>query len=172
VRPGVLLRRAVASDVASLAALEGACFTHPWTTAQIADEVAGVEGGLVLVLEGRPVAGDPLAGIRAYGSFRRVVDELHVMNVAVAPGHRRQGLARLLLGFALGRAARAGAVRALLEVRSSNREALALYSALGFAPCGRRRDYYRDPVEDAVVLSLEGRGTPLTGRPGQPGPEP
>jgi ribosomal-protein-alanine N-acetyltransferase len=155
VRRGVFLRRAVASDVAALAALEAACFTHPWTTAQVADEVAGVEGGLVLVLEGRRRAGDPLGGIRAYASFRQVVDELHVMNVAVAPGHRRQGLARFLLRFALERAARAGAARALLEVRAGNCEALALYAALGFAPCGRRRDYYRDPVEDAVVLSFE-----------------
>ena len=152
---GVFLRRANACDVAALAALEAACFTHPWTIAQVADEVAGVEGGLVLVLEGRRHAGDPLGGIRAYASFRQVVDELHVMNVAVAPGHRRQGLARFLLRFALGRAGRAGAARALLEVRAGNREALALYAALGFAPCGRRRDYYRDPVEDAVVLSLE-----------------
>ena len=152
---GVFLRRANACDVAALAALEAACFTHPWTIAQVADEVAGVEGGLVLVLEGRRRAGDPLGGIRAYASFRQVVDELHVMNVAVAPGHRRQGLARFLLRFALARAGRAGAARALLEVRAGNREALALYAALGFAPCGRRRDYYRDPVEDAVVLSLE-----------------
>ena len=150
---GVFLRRAVASDVAALAALEAACFTHPWTAAQVGDEVAGVEGGFVLVLQGRRQAGDPLTGIRAYASFRQVVDELHVMNVAVAPACRRQGLARFLLRFALGRAARAGAVRALLEVRAGNREALALYAALGFAPCGRRRDYYRDPVEDAVVLS-------------------
>ena len=155
-KPGVFLRRAVASDVAALAALEAACFTHPWTAAQVADEVAGVEGGFVLVVQGRRLPGDPLAGIRAYGSFRRVVDELHVVNVAVAPAHRRKGLARILLRFALGKAEREGAVRALLEVRAGNREALALYAALGFTPCGRRRDYYREPIEDAVVLSWGG----------------
>jgi ribosomal-protein-alanine N-acetyltransferase len=153
VTPGVFLRRAASSDVAALAALEAACFTHPWTPTQVAEEVRGVEGGLVLVLEGPRAPGDPLAGIRAYASFRRVVDELHVMNVAVAPAHRRRGLARFLLRCALDRAAREGVARALLEVRAGNREALGLYAALGFAPCGRRRDYYRDPVEDAVVLS-------------------
>ncbi len=157
-RPGVFLRRAVAADVGALVALEAACFTHPWTATQVAGEIGGVEGGLVLVLEGRRLAGDPLAGIRAYASFRLVVDELHVMNVAVAPGHRRRGLARFLLRIALRRAARAGALLALLEVRAGNREALALYASMGFARCGLRRDYYRDPIEDAVVLALEGRG--------------
>jgi [ribosomal protein S18]-alanine N-acetyltransferase len=170
---GVFLRRAAAFDVGPLAALESACFTHPWTASQIADEVEGVERGLVLVLEGRRAPGDPLAGIRAYASFRLVLDEVHVMNVAVAPAHRRRGLARFLLRFALGRAVREGAARALLEVRAGNREALALYAAVGFVPCGRRRDYYRDPVEDAVVLSLEavGGGVP-PGRAAEPGPDP
>jgi ribosomal-protein-alanine N-acetyltransferase len=159
---GVFLRRAAPSDVAALAALEAACFTHPWTAAQVAQEVHGVEGGLVLVLEGPRAGGEAFEGIRAYASFRRVVDELHVMNVAVAPAHRRRGLARFLLLFALGRAAREGAVRALLEVRAGNREALGLYAALGFAPCGRRRGYYRDPVEDAVVLSKRSLNWPAT----------
>jgi ribosomal-protein-alanine N-acetyltransferase len=82
----------------------------------------------------------------------------------VAPAARRRGLGGWLLRFALARAGRGGARRALLEVRAGNREALSLYGRLGFRPCGRRRDYYRDPVEDAVVLALDG----LVGRPGHP----
>lgn len=154
-RPGVFLRRAVPSDVAALAALERSCFSHPWSEAQIAEELAGTAPGLVLLLEGEARPGDPLAGVRAYGAFRVVLDELHVLNVAVAPAHRRRGLARRLLGFALRTAARRGARRALLEVRAGNREALSLYEALGFVPYGRRRDYYREPVEDALLLSRE-----------------
>jgi ribosomal-protein-alanine N-acetyltransferase len=147
---GVFLRRATAADVPALARLEAACFTHPWTEAQIADEVSGVAPGMVLVLEGRPVEDER---IRAYGSFRLVLDELHVLNVAVAPGHRRRGLARSLLAFALAKASRMGATRGLLEVRAGNAQALALYESLGFRPIGRRRAYYRDPLDDALVLA-------------------
>ncbi len=154
----VLLRRARASDVPAIARLETACFTHPWSETQVAEEVAGVAPGgarMVLVLEGPPGGCDPWAGIRAYGSFRLVLDEMHVLNVAVAPGQRRRGLARWLLAFAMRKAARAGACRALLEVRAGNTEALALYESLGFRRVGVRGGYYRDPLEDALLLSRE-----------------
>ena len=151
---GLLLRRAEPADVPALEALERACFTHPWTAAQLADELAGGSPGFVLVLEGP--AGGGGTGLCAYGAFRMVLDEMHVMNVAVAPPERRQGLARWLLVFAMGRAARQGACRALLEVRAGNRVAVALYESLGFRPLGTRREYYRDPVEDALVLARDG----------------
>jgi ribosomal-protein-alanine N-acetyltransferase len=151
---GVLLRRARASDVPALASLEAACFTHPWTAAQVAEEVAVAPPGGVLVLEG-PASPGEAGGIRAYCAFRLVLDEVHVMNVTVAPGHRRRGLARRLLGFALRRAARSGARRALLELRAGNQAALGLYESLGFARLGVRRGYYSEPTEDALVLARE-----------------
>jgi ribosomal-protein-alanine N-acetyltransferase len=160
---GVFLRRATAADVPALARLEAACFTHPWTEDQVADEVSGNAPGLVLVLEGRPVEGER---VRAYGAFRFVLDEMHVMNVAVAPGHRRRGLARWLLAFAMAKAARAGARRGLLEVRAGNGVALALYGSLGWREVGRRRAYYRDPTEDALVFARE----PLGAAPEAPEP--
>jgi ribosomal-protein-alanine N-acetyltransferase len=83
---------------------------------------------------------------------------MHVMNLAVDPARRRQGLARRLLAFAMARAARAGARRALLELRAGNREALALYQSLGFSSLGVRRAYYREPAEDALVLARPLRG--------------
>ena len=155
--PGVLVRQAHALDVGALVALEAACFTHPWTEAQIAEEVAGFPPNGVLVLEG-PRRSDGTGGICAYCAFRLVLDEMHVLNVAVAPGHRRRGLARRLLGVALRRAARAGARRALLELRVGNSGALALYESLGFRRLSLRREYYREPVEDALVVVREGLG--------------
>ena len=154
-RPRLFLRRAVLSDVPALAALEAACFTHPWTPAQVHEEVARVPPDMVLVLEGPAAPAGAPAGIRAYCSYRLVVDEMHVMNVAVDPGYRRQGLARRLLAFAMARAARAGARRALLELRAGNREALALYESLGVRSLGVRRAYYAEPTEDALVLARE-----------------
>ena len=150
------VERASAKDVAALAALEAACFSHPWTEAQLSAEVAAGPPGEVLVLRGpgERRGGPPHLG--AYCAYRVVFDEMHVMNVAVAPACRRQGLGRLLLRLAMRRAARAGARVALLDVRAGNRAALALYASLGFGRIGVRREYYRDPVEDALVLRLEG----------------
>ncbi len=165
--PGVLLRQAQAPDLAALAALEAACFTHPWTEAQIAEEMAVAAPGGVFVLEGPPRP-DGTAGICAHCAFRLVLDEMHVMNVAVAPTARRRGLARRLLGFALRRATRAGARVAFLELRAGNREALALYESLGFRRVSRRRAYYRQPVEDALVLVLEGLSSGRAGADRQP----
>ena len=154
---GVFLRQARAGDVPELAALEAACFTHPWTAAQIAEEIGGPPPGGILVLDGAPRPG----GLRAYCAFRVILDEMSVMNVAVAPDERRRGLGRWLLRFAMARAERAGARRALLELRVGNREALALYESLGFRRVGVRRTYYRDPVEDALVLVREDLAPPL-----------
>jgi ribosomal-protein-alanine N-acetyltransferase len=158
VSPGVLLRRAAGSDVAALAALEAACFTHPWTESQLREEVEGGHDGAVLVLVGPLGSGAGREEIRAYCSYRLARDEMQVMNVAVAPGLRRRGLGRFLLDFAIRRAARAGARTAFLEVRAGNLEARALYESLGFRQLGRRREYYREPVEDALVLRRDGLG--------------
>jgi [ribosomal protein S18]-alanine N-acetyltransferase len=74
----------------------------------------------------------------------------------VAADRRREGLGRWLLGFALDRARRRGAERAFLEVRRSNEAALGLYRVLGFRLLAERRDYYRDPGEDALILEKAG----------------
>jgi ribosomal-protein-alanine N-acetyltransferase len=92
----------------------------------------------------------------AFCASRLVLDELHVLDLAVHPGWRRRGLARFLLGLALRQAAKAGAQVALLEVRAGNAPALALYAGLGFRPVGRRPGYYREPVEDALLLERGG----------------
>ncbi len=153
--PALWLGRASVDDPPALAALETACHTHPWTELQFREEVAYGPPNAVLVLRGAPAPSEPWRGVRAYCVYRVIVDEMHILNVAVAPDRRRRGLARWLLGVAMRQAARSGSRRALLEVRSSNVGALGLYEGLGFTRFGLRRDYYREPREDAVVLGLE-----------------
>jgi ribosomal-protein-alanine N-acetyltransferase len=148
VRLPVLLRRAGPGDTAEVAALERAASLHPWSESQVRDELARPAPDAVLVLQGPP-------GILAWCAVRLVVDELHVMNLAVDDRVRRHGLAGFLLQKCLERGARAGAVRALLEVRTGNAAARALYARAGFAPIGERKAYYSDPPEDALVLARE-----------------
>jgi len=145
---GVFLRRAQPNDAAAVAALEGVSALHPWSELQLRDEIVRPAPDAVLVLEGR-------GRIVAYAAFRVVLDEIHVMNLAVHPDARRRGLGRFLLGIALARAVRAGASRVLLEVRASNAAARALYSECGFVRLGERKHYYVDPPDDALVLVRE-----------------
>jgi [ribosomal protein S18]-alanine N-acetyltransferase len=98
-----------------------------------------------------------MGGIVAYCVVETVLDEAHIHNLAVRPDLRRRRLARWLLEQILGLVERQGASSVFLEVRRSNQAALSLYGNLGFREVGTRRGYYRQPVEDALVLS---RGAP------------
>lgn len=82
---------------------------------------------------------------------RVLADEMEILNLAVAPDRRRRGFGRRLVAEATAQARARGAARCWLEVRTSNQAALRFYRALGFVEQGRRRNYYRDPVEDAAV---------------------
>jgi ribosomal-protein-alanine N-acetyltransferase len=85
---------------------------------------------------------------------RLVADELHVNNVAVRPEFRRSGIGLRLLKMTLATAKKAGAMVAQLEVRAGNEAAQALYALCGFQSAGCRKNYYRDPTEDALLMSL------------------
>jgi [ribosomal protein S18]-alanine N-acetyltransferase len=146
--------RATLDDVAALAALDAACFSHPWTADQLSAEVALAPPGEVLLARGPRAGRGPGATLGAYCAYRVVLDEMHVMNVAVDPAWRRRGVGRFLLRLAMRRAFRSGARTALLDVRVGNLAALGLYASLGFEPIAVRRGYYSAPPEDALVLRL------------------
>jgi ribosomal-protein-alanine N-acetyltransferase len=93
--------------------------------------------------------------VLGFVAARACADELHVNNIGVRAGLRRRGMGARLLGAALERAARDGARRAVLEVRAGNEAAQALYRHFGFEVTGRRRDYYKEPAEDALVMALK-----------------
>ncbi len=90
---------------------------------------------------------------------RIAADEFEILNMAVSQAHRRSGIGSRLLESALEFSRTVGSARAYLEVRASNGPALALYKRHGFTECGRRAEYYRDPLEDALLLCLRLGGT-------------
>ena len=89
----------------------------------------------------------------AFVVTRTAADELEVLNIAVARNARRQGAATGLLEAAFAEARANGIESAFLEVRESNAQAVSFYARLGFHETARRAKYYRDPVEDALILS-------------------
>ena len=154
--PPLLLEAAVEADVPALVALERRSFSHPWSENNFREAVRNRTRVSTLVLRRPSPAGALDRGVVAYCVFQAVVDELHILDLVVAPEARRLGLARWLLEFVLDRAASRGAERAFLEVRRSNAPALELYRSLGFRAMGERRAYYREPPEDALLLGKEG----------------
>jgi ribosomal-protein-alanine acetyltransferase len=96
------------------------------------------------------VAGE-LARVAAFAAGHIVSDEAEILNVAVDPLERKQGVASQLVRSLIERLSAAGAKKIFLEVRESNRAAIRLYQKLGFHEAGRRRGYYRNPDEDALV---------------------
>ena len=101
------------------------------------------------------VVRDSSQQVVGYCSFWRVLDELHINNLAVAPSQRGVGAGTALLHEVLREGARMGARRATLEVRRSNEAARRLYERLGFSVAGVRQAYYTNPVEDALILWRE-----------------
>jgi ribosomal-protein-alanine N-acetyltransferase len=138
------------SQIDDVIAIEEASFTNPWTRQMYLAELE--RPGLSFCY----LARNPDHQVVGFCSFWRVVDELHINNLAVVPGQRRAGIATALLRYVLTEGARLGAVRATLEVRKSNEPARLLYERMGFSVAGVRRAYYTKPVEDAIILWREG----------------
>jgi ribosomal-protein-alanine N-acetyltransferase len=138
-----------AQQIDDVLAIEEASFTSPWTREMYLAELKN--RGISFCFLARGDDG------RAVGfcSVWRVVDELHINNLAVLPGFRRSGIGSELLQYVLQHGAALGARRATLEVRQSNEAARLLYEHFGFAVAGVRRSYYTKPVEDALVLWRE-----------------
>ncbi|HEV2984758.1 MAG TPA: tRNA (adenosine(37)-N6)-threonylcarbamoyltransferase complex dimerization subunit type 1 TsaB [Vicinamibacterales bacterium] len=126
--------------------IEKASFTSPWTREMYLSELAN-QGVSYCFL-----AKEPGGRVVGFCSFWRVLDELHINNLAVLPDLRRRGVASALLSHVVAQGAALGAARATLEVRRSNEAARLLYGRFGFTIAGVRRAYYTNPVEDALVL--------------------
>lgn len=141
------------NDLDEIVAIEEVSFTNPWTKPMLRWEWQNSEVSRLYVLRTpeRPVA--------AYCSCWLVLDELHINNIAVWPACRGQGLGRALLVEVFRLTARSGARRATLEVRQSNEAARRLYDGLGFQIAAVRRNYYTNPVEDALILWRAGLET-------------
>jgi len=133
--------------VPRIAHLETVCFHDPWSEKSIASELENPLSLWLVALEGEKVVG--------YVGSQSVLGWTDMMNVAVDPDYRRQGIGERLIAELIARLKAMGNECLTLEVRESNLGAIALYDKLGFREVGRRKNYYRNPREDALILRVE-----------------
>ena len=136
-----------AEHVPQVAQLEKLCFADPWSEMSIASELRSIWSYWVVAVRDNEVVG--------YIGSQSSIDESDVMNVAVHPDWRRQGIAEQLIENLIGELKNRGSKALMLEVRASNAPAIALYEKLGFRQVGLRKNYYRNPKEDALILRKE-----------------
>jgi [ribosomal protein S18]-alanine N-acetyltransferase len=139
------VRRLVYSDLPEVLSIERRAFETPWSLAMFVLELSKPAGICLAITEAD--------GLTGYLVCSRYADVWHLMNIAVSPERRRQGIARRLLGRLFEEAG--PNARYTLEVRTSNHGAIAMYEQLGFRPAGHRRRYYHDNGEDALIMWLE-----------------
>jgi ribosomal-protein-alanine N-acetyltransferase len=138
------VRRLAYGDLPGVLSIERRSFPAPWSLAMFVLELSKPSGVCL--------AADTGEGIAGYLVCSRYADVWHLMNVAVDPERRREGIAEGLIETMLDTAGRDG--RYTLEVRVSNHGAIAMYERLGFRRAGRRRRYYHDNGEDAMIMWL------------------
>ncbi|MBI3158231.1 MAG: ribosomal protein S18-alanine N-acetyltransferase [Chloroflexi bacterium] len=148
--PALTLRRMATADLDAVHALDQRAFANPWPRSSFEFELNENKASSQWVAEvDRRVVGVIVVWL--------LVDEAHIATLAVEPELRGRGIAARLLCAALHALAARGATTAALEVRAGNQAALRLYRRFGFVQVGRRKGYYQDNGEDALLLDL----TPL-----------
>ena len=130
-----------------IAELEKLCFHDPWSENSIASELGNrLSLWFVAEVDGRVVG---------YVGSQTVLGETDMMNIATHPDYRKQGIAKALINTLISALAEQGSHSLMLEVRASNEPAKSLYGSMGFESVGIRKNYYRNPREDALILRKE-----------------
>lgn len=142
------IRRMTLDDVPAVVALDQLSFSLPWPERSFRFELTDNPNSRCWVAEvDRRIVGTIIAWL--------LVDEAHIATIATHPHHRRQGIARKLLTYALRYMSKEGANTSFLEVRESNTAAQEMYRRFGYEEVGRRKRYYKDTDEDAILMTLK-----------------
>jgi len=143
----MMITNMTSDHISQVAKLEKICFSDPWSERSVASEMDNPLSLWLVALEGERVAG--------YIGSQSVMGESDMMNVAVHPDFRRRGIAEALCRALVEALKEKGNHCLTLEVRASNAPAISLYEKLGFTQVGLRKNYYRNPKEDALILRKE-----------------
>jgi ribosomal-protein-alanine N-acetyltransferase len=148
-RSGLRVEKMTADSIDSVCAIENASFSNPWSKCCFLDELTFNDShNFILKLENAPKTDETIA----YLCYRVIVDELHILKLAVHPEHRREGIASDVLTHCLNNHGLKHITTALLDVRAGNTAAIGLYKKLDFHIVGQRPNYYFDTGEDALLM--------------------
>ena len=145
----IRLRRMTRRDLPDVLKIERLSFPNPWPPSTFEGEIQNI--GLSHPLVAVDEAADRITGYIFYWVIR---DEVQINNIAVHPDYRRRRIAEDMVRGILDALKNDGGQFVSLEVRAGNAAARSLYDKLGFKPIGLRKEYYSNPVEDAVVMGL------------------
>ena len=146
---GWLIRALAKKDLSAVTAIERVSFSSPWSERAFIEELDNPLSHCWILVRGDRDGTESVLGYVCVWVFQ---DEIHVMNLATHPSHRRKGIARRLLNHAMEQSSHLDAANIVLEVRTSNHAAQQLYRSMGFRVVGRRSKYYKDTGEDALVM--------------------
>lgn len=148
------ISRMTEHDLLEVVEIEEACGLSRWGWDAYHSELTSENAALMFVARQRSEETSLSGGkLKGFIAARLIADELHINNVAVRQEYRGGGIGRSLLESVLTEGQKKGARSAFLEVRAGNRPAQALYEGSGFRASGLRKDYYSEPLEDAIVMS-------------------
>lgn len=144
---GISFMDMTTDDVSEVAAIERSSFTTPWSEISFFNEVKKTGSITRVARQGSQILG--------YICADRIIDEGHILTLAVRYEFRRRGIASALIENVIGDLKEAGCRSIFLEVRTSNEAARKIYEKFNFRLFGLRKDYYKSPVEDAVLMVLK-----------------
>ncbi len=148
----VVIRKMEMSDLDAVYTLDQGSFTTPWPKNSFRFELNENKAARLWVAEAQNDDGNRLV-IGALVCWL-LIDQAHIATLAIDTAYRRMQIATTLLCTALNEMSKEGAVEAQLEVRASNEAALRMYTKFGFQKVGRRKAYYKDTGEDAILMTL------------------
>ncbi len=143
----ITIQRMTYDDLEEVTRLERLCFSDPWNKKCFEEELEHLFSIPLVVRSDHKIT--------AYTCLWHVEDQMEIANFAVSPEFRRKGIGRRLMEEVLSEAQKRGCISVILSVRESNLPALILYKEFGYTEVGRRKRYYRLPIEDAIIMVKE-----------------
>lgn len=149
----ILFKLMCQSHVMAVAQIEKECFSHPWSEASFSEELNNPLSLTIVAVKLNKASKSDSTDVVGFINARIINDEVYINNIAVSKELRRSGIGKGLLSSLEDNVMKNNASFITLEVRESNLPAISLYTSLGYKTAGKRKRFYRDPIEDAVLMT-------------------
>lgn len=147
----IIFKKMDKTHVKSVAQIEKECFNRPWSENAFCEELNNPLSLTIVAVNSKDTSNNE--NVLGFINVRIINDEVYINNIAVTKNFRRNGIGKNLLSALEKESRKKGASFITLEVRESNAQAISLYSSFGFKIAGKRKRFYRDPIEDAVLMT-------------------